>query len=57
LLATLLDARAKVYFDYLRESLVPSNPQVAERLAQLTKPWAMTPRRWASSARSPTSRR
>lgn len=37
LLATLLDARAKVYFDYLREALVPSNPQVAERLTQLTE--------------------
>jgi DHA2 family multidrug resistance protein len=37
LLATLLDSRAKVYFDYLRESLVPSNPQVAERLALLTE--------------------
>ena len=37
LLATLLDARTKVYFDYLRESLVPSNPQVAERLAQLAE--------------------
>ncbi|MGQ7818412.1 MDR family MFS transporter [Metapseudomonas furukawaii] len=37
LLATLLDARAKVYFDYLRESLVPGNPQVAERLALLTE--------------------
>lgn len=37
LLATLLDARAKVYFDYLREALVPSNPEVAERLAQLTE--------------------
>nr|WP_269807705.1 MDR family MFS transporter [Pseudomonas sp. NMI795_08] len=37
LLATLLDARAKVYFDYLREALVPSNPQVAKRLAQLTE--------------------
>lgn len=37
LLATLLDARTKVYFDYLREALVPSNPQVAERLAQLTE--------------------
>lgn len=37
LLATLLDARAKVYFDYLREAVVPSNPQVAERLAQLTE--------------------
>ncbi|WP_029529295.1 MULTISPECIES: MDR family MFS transporter [Pseudomonadaceae] len=36
LLATLLDSRAKVYFDYLRESLVPSNPQVAERMAMLT---------------------
>jgi DHA2 family multidrug resistance protein len=36
LLATLLDARAKVYFDYLREALVPTNPQVAERLASLT---------------------
>lgn len=37
LLATLLDARTKVYFDYLREALVPSNPQVAERLAQLAE--------------------
>lgn len=37
LLATLLDSRAKVYFDYLRESLVPSNPQVAERLALLSE--------------------
>jgi DHA2 family multidrug resistance protein len=37
LLATLLDSRAKVYFDYLRESLVPSNPQVTERLALLTE--------------------
>lgn len=37
LLATLLDARAKVYFDYLRESVVPSNPAVAERLAQLAE--------------------
>src|SRR5690606_629235 len=35
LLATLLDSRAKVYFDYLREAVVPGNPQVAERLAQL----------------------
>ncbi|VFT31006.1 putative major facilitator superfamily transporter [Pseudomonas aeruginosa] len=35
LLATLLDSRAKVYFDYLREALVPTNPQVDERLAQL----------------------
>ncbi|MGX1127705.1 MFS transporter [Pseudomonas sp. FFUP_PS_473] len=37
LLATLLDARTKVYFDYLRESLVPSNPQVAERLGLLAE--------------------
>ncbi|MFI8479364.1 MDR family MFS transporter [Pseudomonas sp. NPDC078700] len=37
LLATLLDSRAKVYFDYLRESLVPSNPQVAERMTLLTQ--------------------
>ncbi len=37
LLATLLDSRAKIYFDYLRESLVPSNPQVAERMALLTE--------------------
>ncbi|MEH6367496.1 MULTISPECIES: DHA2 family efflux MFS transporter permease subunit [Pseudomonas] len=36
LLATLLDSRAKVYFDYLREALVPTNPQVAERIAMLT---------------------
>ncbi|MHA6193778.1 MDR family MFS transporter [Pseudomonas wadenswilerensis] len=37
LLATLLDARAKVYFDYLRESVVPTNPAVAERLGQLAE--------------------
>jgi len=37
LLATLLDSRAKIYFDYLRESVVPSNPAVAERLASLTQ--------------------
>ncbi|QXI40900.1 MDR family MFS transporter [Pseudomonas xantholysinigenes] len=37
LLATLLDARTKVYFDYLREAVVPNNPQVAERLAQLAE--------------------
>ncbi|MCO7522451.1 MULTISPECIES: MDR family MFS transporter [unclassified Pseudomonas] len=37
LLATLLDARTKVYFDYLREALVPSNPRVAERLGQLAE--------------------
>ncbi|PTU03527.1 EmrB/QacA family drug resistance transporter, partial [Pseudomonas sp. HMWF031] len=36
LLATLLDARTKTYFDYLRESIVPGNPQVAERMASLT---------------------
>jgi DHA2 family multidrug resistance protein len=36
LLATLLDARTKTYFDYLREAIVPSNPQVAERLTSLT---------------------
>ncbi|MNO92239.1 Multidrug export protein EmrB [compost metagenome] len=37
LLATLLDERTRVYFDYLREAIVPSNPQVAERLALLTE--------------------
>ncbi len=37
LLATLLDSRAKIYFDYLRESVVPSNPAVAERLSTLTQ--------------------
>ncbi|KAF0864040.1 DHA2 family efflux MFS transporter permease subunit [Pseudomonas sp. LD120] len=37
LLATLLDARTKTYFDYLREAVVPSNPQVAERLSDLTE--------------------
>jgi DHA2 family multidrug resistance protein len=37
LLATLLDSRSKVYFDYLREALVPTNPAVAERLATLTR--------------------
>nr|WP_207203813.1 MDR family MFS transporter [Pseudomonas sp. TH31] len=35
LLATLLDARTKTYFDYLRESIVPGNPQVAERMASM----------------------
>ena len=37
LLATLLDARTKVYFDYLREAIVPGNPQVAERLTMLSE--------------------
>ncbi len=37
LLATLLDSRGKVYFDYLRESVVPANPAVAERLAMLSQ--------------------
>lgn len=37
LLATLLDSRGKIYFDYLRESVVPNNPAVAERLATLTQ--------------------
>nr|WP_275589585.1 MDR family MFS transporter [Pseudomonas sp. KSR10] len=37
LLATLLDSRTKIYFDYLRESVVPSNPAVAERLTALTQ--------------------
>ncbi|MGB8920509.1 MAG: MDR family MFS transporter [Pseudomonas sp.] len=36
LLATLLDARTKTYFDYLREAVVPTNPQVAERLASMS---------------------
>jgi DHA2 family multidrug resistance protein len=57
LLATLLDARTKTYFDYLRESMVPSNPQVAERLASLTNTLGNERRRWASSARLPISRR
>jgi DHA2 family multidrug resistance protein len=35
LLATLLDARTKTYFDYLREAIVPTNPQVAERMASM----------------------
>ncbi|WP_339538416.1 MDR family MFS transporter [Pseudomonas sp. RA_15y_Pfl2_54] len=35
LLATLLDARTKTYFDYLREAVVPTNPQVAQRLASM----------------------
>lgn len=35
LLATLLDARTKTYFDYLRESISPANPQVAERMASM----------------------
>jgi DHA2 family multidrug resistance protein len=33
LIATLIDNRSKTYFDYLREALVPTNPQVAERLS------------------------
>nr|WP_187808530.1 MDR family MFS transporter [Pseudomonas alcaligenes] len=37
LLATLLDSRTKIYFDYLREALVPGNPQVDERLALLAE--------------------
>ncbi|WP_263146291.1 MDR family MFS transporter [Pseudomonas alcaligenes] len=36
LLATLLDARAKTYFDYLREAVVPTNAEATERLTQLT---------------------
>ncbi len=35
LLSTLLDARSKLYFDYLREALTPSNPSVAQRLSEL----------------------
>ena len=38
LLATLLDARTKTYFDYLRESISPANPQVAERMASAHRP-------------------
>ncbi len=37
LLATLLDSRAKTYFDYLREALVPGNAAVDERLNLLTE--------------------
>ena len=37
LLATLLDSRAKIYFDYLREALVPGNAAVDERLGLLTE--------------------
>lgn len=37
LLATLLDSRAKTYFDYLREALVPGNAAVDERLGLLTE--------------------
>jgi DHA2 family multidrug resistance protein len=36
-IATLLDTRAALYFDYLREAISPTNPQVAERLALLTQ--------------------
>ena len=36
LITTLLDNRSKTYFDYLREAIVPSNPEVAERLTLLT---------------------
>jgi len=35
-LATMLDSRAKYYFDFLRESIVPGNPAVEERLQLLT---------------------
>jgi DHA2 family multidrug resistance protein len=35
-LATILDSRAKYYFDFLRESIVPGNPAVQERLDLLT---------------------
>ena len=37
LLATLIDNRTKTYFDYLREAVIPGNPQVAERLTLLTE--------------------
>ncbi len=37
LLATLLDARTQTCFDYLREAIVPTHPQVSERLAMLTE--------------------
>ena len=57
LLATLLDSRAKVYFDYLRESLVPSNPQVAERLALLTEKLGSEQAALAKLSESPISRR
>lgn len=36
-LATILDSRAKYYFDFLRESIVPGNPAVEERLTLLTE--------------------
>ena len=35
LIATLLDSRASLYFDYLRESLTPSNPALGEKLLVL----------------------
>ncbi|WP_022963073.1 DHA2 family efflux MFS transporter permease subunit [Halopseudomonas pelagia] len=35
-LATILDSRAKHYFDFLREHIVPGNPAVEERLSVLT---------------------
>ncbi|HWR78715.1 MAG TPA: MDR family MFS transporter [Pseudomonas sp.] len=37
LLATLIDNRTKTYFDYLREAVIPGNPQVAERITLLTE--------------------
>ncbi len=37
LLATLLDSRTRIYFDYLREALVPGNAAVDERLSLLTE--------------------
>ena len=37
LLSTLIDNRTKTYFDYLREAVIPGNPQVAERITLLTE--------------------
>lgn len=36
-LATMLDSRAKYYFDYLREHITPANPALEERLTLLTE--------------------
>ncbi|KKN57960.1 hypothetical protein LCGC14_0556980 [marine sediment metagenome] len=35
-LSTILDSRAKYYFDFLREHVTPGNPAAAERMALLT---------------------
>ena len=57
LLATLLDSRAKVYFDYLREAWCRPTRRSTNASRNSPRNWAASRRRWANSARSPTSRR